>query len=67
MSLRTKAAVDLLRALLVGLVAVVVDKDHVQVAAVAQFLAAELAVGDDGQAGFVAVALASAAPRPSAR
>jgi hypothetical protein len=60
-----EGAIDLLRAVLVGLVAVVVEEDDVEVAAVAQLLAAELAVGDDGQAAVVAVALAQARPGPA--
>ena len=69
--LADKGAVDLLRALLVVVagcgvaVAVVVQEHHVQVAAVAQFLAAQFAVGDDRQARLVTVALLQARPGPA--
>ena len=59
--------VDLLGTLLLvfGGVGVVVDEDDVEVAAVAQLLAAELAVGDDGQPRRRAVALLQARPGPA--
>ena len=46
---------------------VLVDKNDVEVAAVAQFLAAELAVGDDGEVRFLAVAPAQEGPGPAQR
>ena len=60
-----KVAVDLLGAIRVGLVGVVVQEDHVQIAAVAQFFAAQLAVGNDGKAGCLAVVLAQPGPDPA--
>ena len=47
-----------------ALIVVFVDKHNVQVAAVAQLQAAELAVGNDGQLGLVAVAGFQADPAP---
>ena len=44
---------------------VVEDENDVEVAAVAQFLAAQLAVADDAEARFVAVLLAQARPAPA--
>ena len=46
---------------------VFVDKDDVQVAAIAQFLAAQFAVANDGNARTVAVALLHARPTPAGR
>ena len=52
-------------ALRLGVVVVVVQKHHVQVAAVAQLLAAELAVGDDGEAGPSRWRLMRSRPAPA--
>ena len=48
-----------------ALVFVLVDKDDVEVAAVAEFLAAELAVGNDGELRVFAVPPGQAAPAPA--
>ncbi len=47
--------------------AVVVEKDDVEIAAVAQFLAAEFAVGDHGEGGLFAVTLRQFLPAPFQR
>ena len=65
-----EGAINFLQPLLVVLVlfeAVVVQEDHVQVAAIAQFLAAQLAIGDDRQPRLFAVTLFEARPGPAQR
>ena len=63
--LSREGGVDLGRAVGVGLVGVVEQKHDVEVGAVAQLLAAELAVGDHGEARVVAVALLQVLPGPA--
>ena len=60
-----EGGIDLLRAVGVGLGIVVVEEDHVQVAAVAQLQPAQLAVGDHGELRLVAVAVFHALPAPA--
>ena len=60
-----KVAVDLLGPVRVGFVGVVVQKHQVQVTAVAQLLAAQLAVGDDGKVRHGAVVQTQPGPGPT--
>ena len=66
--LANEVAVDLLRTVAIigtGLVGVVVEKHHIEVAAVTQLFATQLAVGDDGEVGRLAVVLAQPRPGPA--
>ncbi len=65
--LADEGCVDLLRLLGVAGRAIVVEEDDVEVAAVAEFLAAELAVGDHRQPRLGTVALLEPRPGPAQR